>query len=44
MGLVREPDPDFAAEMYEWTSEYLESYGYVQYEISNWARSQIPRD
>jgi oxygen-independent coproporphyrinogen-3 oxidase len=32
------PDPDLAAEMYEWASETLEKYGYVQYEISNWAR------
>lgn len=39
-GLVREPDPDLAAEMYEWASEYLDRHGYVQYEISNWAREQ----
>jgi oxygen-independent coproporphyrinogen-3 oxidase len=32
------PDPDLAAEMYEWLSETLERNGYVQYEISNWAR------
>jgi len=24
--------------MYEWVSEYFESAGYVQYEISNWAK------
>jgi oxygen-independent coproporphyrinogen-3 oxidase len=32
------PDPDLAAEMYEWLSETLEANGYVQYEISNWAK------
>jgi len=32
------PDPDLAAEMYEWASETLEANGYVQYEISNWAK------
>lgn len=37
-GLLPTPDPDLAAEMYEWASETLEKYGYVQYEISNWAR------
>ncbi len=37
-GLLSEPDPDLAAEMYEWASEYLEASGYHQYEISNWAR------
>jgi len=37
-GLVPLPDPDLAADMYEWASEYLEGRGYEQYEISNWAR------
>ncbi len=37
-GLLPLPDPDLAAEMYEWTSEALESAGYGQYEISNWAK------
>jgi oxygen-independent coproporphyrinogen-3 oxidase len=37
-GLLSEPDPDVAAEMYEWAGEYLETNGYHQYEISNWAR------
>jgi oxygen-independent coproporphyrinogen-3 oxidase len=32
------PDPDLAAEMYEWLSETLEANGYLQYEISNWAK------
>ena len=36
-GLLPLPDPDLAAEMYEWASETLEENGYVQYEISNWA-------
>ena len=37
-GLLPLPDPDLAAEMYEWASEALEENGYVQYEISNWAK------
>ena len=37
-GLLPIPDPDRAAEMYEWASEAFESAGYQQYEISNWAR------
>jgi oxygen-independent coproporphyrinogen-3 oxidase len=37
-GLLPIPDPDLAAEMYEWLSETLEDNGYVQYEISNWAK------
>jgi oxygen-independent coproporphyrinogen-3 oxidase len=36
-GLLPLPDPDLAAEMYEWLSATLETNGYVQYEISNWA-------
>jgi oxygen-independent coproporphyrinogen III oxidase len=36
-GLLPEPDPDIAADMYEWASERLEAAGYQQYEISNWA-------
>ncbi len=41
-GLLSPPDPDLAAEMYEWAGEALEKHGYAQYEISNWAakRSQ----
>ncbi len=38
-GLMPLPDPDFAAEMYEWASETLEANGYVNYEISNWAKA-----
>ncbi len=36
-GLLPLPDPDLAADMYEWASEKLEAAGYGQYEISNWA-------
>ncbi len=35
-GLLPLPDPDLAAEMYEYAEEFLESNGYVHYEISNW--------
>jgi oxygen-independent coproporphyrinogen III oxidase len=41
-GLLPIPDPDLAAGMYEWGCEFLKSAGYIQYEISNWARSSIP--
>ncbi len=41
-GLIPEPDPDLAAEMYEWADERLEVAGYEQYEISNWSRAQQP--
>ena len=37
-GLLPLPDPDLAADMYEWASETLEANRYVQYEISNWAK------
>lgn len=37
-GLVSSPDPDCAADMYEWASERLSVAGYEHYEISNWAR------
>jgi oxygen-independent coproporphyrinogen III oxidase len=37
-GLLPLPDPDLAAELYEWASETLEKNGYIQYEISNWAK------
>ena len=38
-GLLPTPSPDLAADMYEWADEFLSANGYVQYEISNWARS-----
>jgi oxygen-independent coproporphyrinogen III oxidase len=37
-GLLPVPDPDLAAEMYEWAGEFLAAKGYEQYEISNWSR------
>ncbi len=37
-GLLPEPDPDVAAEQYEWTRARLSQQGYRQYEISNWAQ------
>jgi oxygen-independent coproporphyrinogen-3 oxidase len=37
-GLLVEPDEDIAAEMYEFSIDYLYNNGYAQYEISNWAR------
>ncbi len=40
-GLLPMPDPDLAAEMYEWASDELGKNGYVQYEISNWARDPV---
>jgi oxygen-independent coproporphyrinogen-3 oxidase len=36
-GLLPLPDPDLAADMYEWAMDFLEANGYLQYEISNWA-------
>jgi len=38
-GLLPSPDPDLAADMYELAAEALARAGYVQYEISNWARA-----
>lgn len=32
------PSNDIAANMYEWTNEYLEKLGYKRYEISNYAK------
>ncbi len=37
-GLLSEPNPDLAAEMYELAGKKLAVHGYEQYEISNWAR------
>ena len=36
-GELAEPDPDVAADQYEWTRGRLAEAGYRQYEISNWA-------
>jgi oxygen-independent coproporphyrinogen-3 oxidase len=37
-GKLAAPDPDAAADMYEWSRDELERAGYRHYEISNWAR------
>lgn len=37
-GLMSLPDPDSAADMYEWAGEALDAEGFEQYEISNWAK------
>ncbi len=37
-GLIHAPDPDLAADMYEWAEERLVQAGFESYEISNWAR------
>jgi len=37
-GLLPLPNPDLAADMYEYAEEFLEDHGYVHYEISNWAK------
>jgi oxygen-independent coproporphyrinogen-3 oxidase len=38
-GLLPLPDPDLAADMYEFAEEFLAAHGYIHYEISNWARA-----
>ena len=38
-GLVPEPDPDLAADMYLLAREAMSRRGYRQYEITNWARA-----
>jgi oxygen-independent coproporphyrinogen-3 oxidase len=38
-GMVKEPDPDLAADMYEWAGMELICHDYLQYEISNWSRT-----
>jgi oxygen-independent coproporphyrinogen-3 oxidase len=40
-GILEEPDGDTLADMYELASDKLETSGFVQYEISNWAK-EIP--
>jgi oxygen-independent coproporphyrinogen-3 oxidase len=42
-GLISYPDPDLAAEMYDRASEKLSAAGYLQYEISNWAKKNSNR-
>ena len=36
-GLLPIPDPDLAAEQYEWCMQFLSEQGHQQYEISNWS-------
>lgn len=36
-GKTPAPDPDLAADMYEWVAGFLQANGFTQYEISNWA-------
>jgi oxygen-independent coproporphyrinogen-3 oxidase len=43
-GLLPLPDPDLAAEMYEYAEEFLESKGYIHYEISNWAKANSAKE
>jgi oxygen-independent coproporphyrinogen III oxidase len=43
-GLLPMPDPDLAADMYNYASDTLADAGYAQYEISNWALSGHPGD
>ncbi|OQY93484.1 MAG: hypothetical protein B6D39_02770 [Anaerolineae bacterium UTCFX2] len=42
-GLLSSPDPDLAADMYDYATDRLEAAGCIQYEISNWARA-LPAD
>jgi oxygen-independent coproporphyrinogen-3 oxidase len=42
-GLLSIPDQDIGAEMYEWSMDFLDNMGYVQYEISNWARGGVDK-
>jgi len=37
-GLTPAPDDDLAADLYLFAADFLATHGYVQYEISNWAR------
>jgi oxygen-independent coproporphyrinogen-3 oxidase len=37
-GLLPQPNPDLAADMYLWAAEHLDQHGFMQYEISNWAQ------
>jgi len=39
-GLLPIPNPDLAADMYEWTMDYFLQSDYAQYEISNWAKQK----
>jgi oxygen-independent coproporphyrinogen-3 oxidase len=41
-GILPQLEDDLAADMYEMASELLSEAGYIQYEISNWARMKNP--
>ncbi|TFG68179.1 MAG: radical SAM protein, partial [Anaerolineales bacterium] len=41
LGDIPVPDPDLAADMYDAASQHLLDAGFWQYEISNWARSDV---
>ena len=43
-GMLPNPDPDLAADMYEWARDELRVAGYRHYEISNWARTGVEGD
>ena len=43
-GLVKAPDDDLAASMYDYSKEFLESKNFYAYEISNFAISDAERD
>jgi oxygen-independent coproporphyrinogen-3 oxidase len=37
-GRLQDPDPDLGAEMYLLAQSHMKNAGYIQYEISNWAK------
>jgi oxygen-independent coproporphyrinogen-3 oxidase len=37
-GTLEAPDPDLAADMYDWASARMTAAGFDQYEISNWSK------
>jgi oxygen-independent coproporphyrinogen-3 oxidase len=43
-GLLPQPDPDLAAEMYSLAEERLASASYAHYELSNWASLRVSKD
>ena len=43
-GRTPAPDPDLAADLYEIAQEVLAGAGFIQYEISNWARGPVGAD
>jgi len=43
-GQLPAPDEDMAADMYEWSMDFLETRDFQQYEISNWAKTERDHD